>query len=165
VPAVADVLNSHTFTSTRGSFADVQHRDALFPGERAWSGVSTRDRSRRLDSAAGHRHPEVDAAMRTLFVVVAAYWRRTRSSWRWPRMTIQSRHSVRTVLTQRSAYALARDEHLSCRQFDDEEHVELLEGHGVRREEVRGQHANEGTPSRSGCSVEQVRDRVDAEPV
>src|SRR5664279_1600573 len=49
VPAVADVLNSHSFTSTQGSFADVQHRDALFPGERAWSGVSTRDRSRRLD--------------------------------------------------------------------------------------------------------------------
>ena len=35
----------------------------------------------------------------------------------------------------------SEDAHLSCRQSDDEEHVELLERHGVHREGVRGQHA------------------------
>jgi len=33
------------------------------------------------------------------------------------------------------------DVHFSGRQLDDEEHVELLERHGVHREEVGGQHA------------------------
>src|SRR5664280_3543032 len=33
------------------------------------------------------------------------------------------------------------DVHLPGRKLDDEEHVELLEQHGVHREEVRGQHA------------------------
>src|SRR5437764_10738947 len=39
-------------------------------------------------------------------------WRRysinTRCSWRWVQISIQSKHSVRTVSTHRSAYALAR---------------------------------------------------------
>jgi phage replication-related protein YjqB (UPF0714/DUF867 family) len=33
------------------------------------------------------------------------------------------------------------DVHLPSRQFDDEEHIELLERHSVYREEVGGQHA------------------------
>jgi hypothetical protein len=36
---------------------------------------------------------------------------------------------------------IPRDVHLASRQLDDKEHVELVEQHGVHREEVRGQHA------------------------
>jgi hypothetical protein len=38
-------------------------------------------------------------------------------------------------------FADAEDVDLASRQFDDEQHVELLERHGVHSEEIRGQHA------------------------
>jgi hypothetical protein len=136
---VIDIVPKYSFEMSMAEDEDaVQAFSPNCPHPTFSVGIGPRGSDRRLDDSDPFRSEDLVESRRELCVAI-------------PDQELDRSTSVREIANQVASKLgdectsrMARhteDVYFSSRKFYDEEHVELLERHGIHGEEVRGQHA------------------------